>query len=148
MDIPVKPSPVFALIKAAPFMICAAGFLFLADRYFTGLVWLSLFSSLFALYRYLYIRTVLYLVTTDYIRISKGVFFKQIDTVELFRVKDYSITEPFLLQILRLMDVHLKTTDPENPVIWLRGIKQSGLIDVIRERVLQSRQHNRIYEIN
>jgi hypothetical protein len=46
------------------------------------------------------------------------------------------------------MDLHLKTTDPENPEVWLRGIPLSDLVEQLRERVLQTRQHNRIYEIN
>ena len=73
---------------------------------------------------------------------------KQIDTVELFRVKDYIITEPFLMQVFKLMDLHLKTTDPGNPILWLRGIPQSDIIDIIRERVLETRKHNQIIEIN
>jgi hypothetical protein len=46
------------------------------------------------------------------------------------------------------MDVTLKSTDPENPVIWLRGIPESDIIDTIRDHVQDARQHNRIYEIN
>jgi len=148
MDILIKPSAIFALIKSSPLLFGSASILYIANRYYAGLIWLSLACLLFAAYRYLYIRSVIYLVTEQYIRISRGILFKQIDTVELFRVKDYVITEPFLLQIFRLMDVHLKTTDSENPVIWLRGIPHSDIIEVIRERVLQTRQHNRIFEIN
>ncbi len=129
-------------------MLGGAVFLYLANRYFPSLLAVSVVCLLCAIYRYLYIRSALYLVTVQYIRISLGILFRQIDTVELFRVKDYIITEPFLLQVFRLMDLHLKTTDPENPIIWLRGIPQSDVIDIIRERVLETRQHNRIFEIN
>ena len=147
-DIELKPSPIFAFIKITPLILCAAAALYIANRYFGGLLWISLFCMLAAIYRYIFIRRVIYLVTTTYIRVSKGIFFKQIDTVELFRVKDYIITESFLLQIFRLMDLHLKTTDPENPIIWLRGIQQSDIVDIIRDRVLETRQHNRIFEVN
>lgn len=148
MDIQIKPATLFAFIKTAPILLCAAGILYLANRYLPDLIWLSLICVAFAIYRYLYIRNVIYLVTSQYIRISRGIFFKQIDTIELFRVKDYVITEPFLLQLFRLMDVHLKTTDPENPILWMRGIPQSNIIDIIRERVMEARQHNRIVELN
>ena len=131
-----------------PFFLCAIGFAWLACRYLPILMWFSLFSILHALYRYIFIRRVIYLVTPQYIRITKGIFFKEIDTVELFRVKDYIILEPFILQIFKLMDLHLKTTDPENQVLCLRGIPRSNIIDIIRERVLESRRHNRIFEIN
>jgi uncharacterized membrane protein YdbT with pleckstrin-like domain len=122
--------------------------MYLANRYFPGLIWPSLACMLFAFYRFLYIRSISYLVTTQYIRTARGLFFRRIDTVELFRIKDYIITEPLVLQLLRLMDVELRTTDSENPVLWMRGIPQSDIIDTIRERVLETRQHNRIYELN
>jgi uncharacterized membrane protein YdbT with pleckstrin-like domain len=147
-DIQLRPSPIFAFFKIMPFILCVIVLTWLANRYFPMLMWLSVSSMLFAIYRYIFIRRVIYLVTPQYIRITKGLFFKHIYTVELFRVKDYSITEPFVLQIFRLMDLHLKTTDPENPTLWLRGIPQSDIIDIIRERVLETRKHNQIVEIN
>ncbi len=148
MEISIKPSPIFAFMKASPYALYATGLLYLANRYFPCFVWLSLLCILFAICRYLYIRSAIYLVTEQCLRISRGILFKRIDTVELFRVKDYAITEPFFFQIFRLMDLHLKTTDPETPEIWLRGIPQSDITDIIRERVLETRRHNRIYEIN
>jgi hypothetical protein len=136
-DIQLRPSAIFAFSKSIPFMVCAIAFAWLASRYFSALIYLSLFSMLAGLYRYIFIRRVIYLVTPQYI-----------DTVELFRIKDYVIFEPFLLQLFQLMDLHLKTTDPENPLLWLRGIPQSDIIDTIRERVLETRKHNQIVEIN
>jgi hypothetical protein len=66
----------------------------------------------------------------------------------MYRIKDYIITQPPVLQLFRLMNVTLKSTDRENPVIWLRGIPRSDLIDEIRGRVQEARKHNQIYEIN
>jgi len=86
-DIQLRPSPIFAFFKIIPFIICAICFLWLANRYYPVLIGLSLFSLIFGIYRYIFIRQVIYLVTPQYIRITKGVFFRQIDTVELFRVK-------------------------------------------------------------
>jgi len=147
-DIELRPSALFAFLKIMPSILFSIVSLYVANRYMTELLLISLLAVLFAIYRYIFIRRVIYLVTQEYIRVTKGIFFKQIDTVELFRVKDYIITEPFLLQVFKLMDLHLKTTDPENPIIWLRGIPQSDIIDIIRERVLETRQHNRIVELN
>jgi len=66
----------------------------------------------------------------------------------MYRVKDYVLLRPFIFQVFKLMDLMLKTTDPENPIVWLRGIPLSGLVDTIRDHVQETRQHNRIYEIN
>ena len=146
--IEIRPAVIFAFIKISGLLLAAAGFLLLAWRYFPALIWLSLAIMLFATYRYLYIRRIRYILTREYLQVNRGLFFRQVDTVELFRVKDYILEQPFVLQIFRLMDLHLKTTDPENPEVWLRGIPLSDLVEQLRERVLETRQHNRIYEIN
>jgi uncharacterized membrane protein YdbT with pleckstrin-like domain len=144
----VRPATLFAFIKVFPFIICALGFLLLAWRYYPPLSILSLLAALTGSYRFFYIRNIIYTITPEVIKITRGLFFKRTDQVELFRVKDYIQTQPFLLQLFRLMDLMLRTTDPVNPVIWLRGIPLSDIVDTIRAHVLETRQHNRIYEIN
>jgi len=88
------------------------------------------------------------MVTAEYIRISRGIFFKRVDQLEMYRIKDYVMMQPLSLRLFRLMDLLLKSTDPENPMIWLRGIPESGIIDTIRDRVQEARKHNQIYEVN
>jgi uncharacterized membrane protein YdbT with pleckstrin-like domain len=147
-EITLRPAAIFAFLKTLPLIGLGIAFLLLAW-------WLSplfLFFSLavigMAWYRFIFIRNSRYVITREVIRISRGIFFKRTDQLEMFRIKDYIITQPFVLQIFRLMDVTLKSTDPENPVIWLRGIPESDIIDTIRDYVQEARQHNRIYEIN
>jgi uncharacterized membrane protein YdbT with pleckstrin-like domain len=144
----VRPATLFAFIKVFPFIICALGFLLLAWRYYPALALLSLVASFMGCYRFFYIRNCIYTLTPEVIKITRGLLFKRTDQVELFRVKDYVQTQPFLLQLFGLMDLMLRTTDPVNPVIWLRGIPLSDIVDTIRAHVLETRQHNRIYEIN
>ena len=146
--ITIRPATIFAFIKILPLLLAAIGFLFLAARYFPELVWVSITIMLFAWYRYIFIRRILYEITPEVIRFSRGVFFRRTDMIEMFRIKDYILTRPFIFQIFGIMDLTLKTTDPENPIVWLRGIPVSDLVDVIREHVQETRQHNRIYEIN
>lgn len=146
--ITIRPARVFALVHVITFMLCSLGFLLLAWRFWPGLVWISLLSALFGLYRFWFIRCVFYTITPEIIRIRRGIFFKRTDQVELFRVKDYILTQPFLLQIFGLMNLTLKSTDPENPVIWLRGIPASDLVDTLRGYVQKARLNNKIYEIN
>jgi uncharacterized membrane protein YdbT with pleckstrin-like domain len=146
--IEIRPAGIFAFLKIFPLVLCTLGFLYLAWLIYPGLTWLSLLSLTAAVYRFVYIRRIRYTISPEIIRISRGIFFKRIDQVELWRLKDYIVTQSFLLQIFRLMDLELKGTDPENPVIWLRGIPRSGLVDILRPWVNEARQHNRIYEIN
>jgi uncharacterized membrane protein YdbT with pleckstrin-like domain len=146
--ISLRPAAVFAFFKVFPLIICTLGFLFLAWCIYLVLIWLSLLTLIIAFYRFSYIRKVSYLITPEFVRVSQGIFFKRTDQVELFRVKDYIVTQSFLLQIFGLMNLELRSTDPVNPIIWLCGIPHSDLVDIIREHVQEGRQHNRIYEIN
>jgi len=146
--ISLRPAAVFAFIKVFPLLICTLGFLFLAWWVYPALIWLGLLTLVMAFYRFSYTRTICYLITPEVVRVSRGIFFKRTDHVELFRVKDYVITQSFLLQVFRLMDVELRSTDPVNPVMWLRGIPHSNFMDSIRKYVQEGRRHNRIYEIN
>ena len=63
-------------------------------------------------------------------------------------MKDYILTQPFLLQVCGVMNLTLKSTDPENPIVWMRGIPASDLVDTLRGYVQQARLNNKIYEIN
>ena len=147
-DLVIRPSALFALLKVLPLFLCCLGFLYLSWVFLAVFLWLSMAILVFAVYRYLFIRRTIYHITAEVFRFSRGLFFRRTDTIELFRVKDYIVMRSFMLQIFGLMDVTLKTTDPENPIVWLRGIPYSNLIDTLRERIIETRKHNRIYEIN
>lgn len=147
-EILLKPAVLFAFLKTFPILLLAVLFLLLAWWLSPSFIFFSLAVMAVGFYRFHYIRNSRYVITPEVIRISRGILFKRTDQVELFRVKDYIVTRPFLLQLFRLMDVTLKSTDPENPVIWLRGIPESDIIDTLRERVQKTRKDNKIFEIN
>lgn len=123
-------------------------FLFLAWRLSLYFIGFGIVVAGTAWYRILYLRNFQYLISSEHIRISLGIFFKRMDQVELYRVKDYIVTQSFVLQLFRLMNVTLKSTDPENPVISFIGVPYSDLIETIRERVQEARRVNKIVELN
>jgi uncharacterized membrane protein YdbT with pleckstrin-like domain len=145
--ISLRPAAVFALLHVLPFIVLSVVFLLLAWRYCPGFMWISLLSAVMGFYRFVFIRRLRYVITTEVISIARGIFFKRIDHIELYRVRDYIQLQPFLLQLLGLMDLCLKSTDTENPVIWLRGIPASPLVDMLREQVQAARLKNKVVEI-
>ena len=147
-NIELRPAAIYAFMKCLPLIILSALILFLSYRLSASFIWLSLAASIIALYRYFYIRRLRYLITAEFIRISKGICFKRVDQVELYRIKDYIVTQPPIMQLFRLMNVVLKSTDNENPIVAMLGIPRSDLIDQLRARVQQARKNNNIYEIN
>ncbi|MFA6082810.1 PH domain-containing protein [Mucilaginibacter sp.] len=147
-DILLRPAMLYAFFKVLPLVMLALTFLLLAWYLSPYFILFSLAICGVAWYRLLYIRSFKYLVSAEYILITKGIFFKRIDQVEMFRVKDYIITQPFILQMFKLMYLTLKSTDEENKVIRFEGIPESGILDTIRQRVLAARKNNNIYELN
>lgn len=147
-EILLRPAVSFAVLKIMPLVLLSLLFLLLA-WYLSPYFLLFSFAVLGAgWYRLLYIRNSSYLITPEVVRISRGIFFKRTDQIEMYRIKDYIVTQPFSLQLFRLINLTLKSTDPENPVVWLVGIPESDIIDTIRNHVQEARKDNRIYEIN
>jgi membrane protein YdbS with pleckstrin-like domain len=147
-DIQLRPAATYAFMKCLPLIILSALFLLLSLKLSPYFIFFSVTVTIIALYRYAFIRRITYVLCEQYIRIHNGIFFKRTDQVELYRVKDYIVTQPPMMQLFRLMNVILKTTDRENTVITMTGIPESELVDEIRDRVQAARKNNQIYEIN
>lgn len=147
-EISLRPGMSFAFLKILPLILLSLVFLLLAWYLSPYFVLFSFAVLGAAWYRLLYIRSNTYLITPEVLRVTRGIFFKRTDQLEMFRIKDYIITQSFLLQLFRLMTLTLKGTDPENPVISLVGIPESDIIDTIRDHVQEARKDNHIYEIN
>ncbi|MDB5143356.1 MAG: Bacterial rane flanked domain protein [Mucilaginibacter sp.] len=147
-EIILRPVHLFAFIRVFHLVALAILFLLLAWKLSPFFILFSLAASAAAWYRFMLIRSFKYMIEPEFIRVTNGIFFKTTKQVELFRVKDYTVTQPFLHQMFKMMDLTLKTTDPENAIVLLRGIPQSDIVDVLRGRVQEARQNNKIYEIN
>ena len=147
-ELVLKPAILYAFLQVLPLLLLAVLLLTIAWWLLQALIWLSLAAITVAAYRFIFIRSILYLITPEVIRTRTGIFYKRLDNLEMFRIKDYTITQPFILQVFHLMNLTLKTTDPENKSITLTGIPVSDIIDTIRGHVQDARQHNRIFEVN
>jgi uncharacterized membrane protein YdbT with pleckstrin-like domain len=92
-----------------------------------------------------------YEVTTERIRVSTGVFSRQITELELYRVRDYTIAEPFLLRLVGRGDVILETADRTDHHIVLHAVPNvTALKDRIRNCTERMRQRRgvRDFEVN
>jgi uncharacterized membrane protein YdbT with pleckstrin-like domain len=144
----LRPSVSYALLKILPLIMLSLVFLLLAWNLSPFFLFFSFAVLGTAWYRLLYIRSHTWLITPEFIRMSRGIFFKRTEQLEIYRIKDYIITQPFMLRLLNIMNVVLKGTDPENPVVLMMGIPSSDLIDSIRQYVQEARKDNNIYEVN
>ena len=90
-----------------------------------------------------------YKLTDERLTLTTGILSKQIEEMELYRIRDYSILQPFSLRIFALGTIILKTSDKTMPEVSITGIK--NFIDVkdkIRERVEILRKEKEIREID
>ena len=147
-EILLKSAVSFAFLKTLPLILLSITFLLLAWYLSHYFLIFSFAVTAAAWYRLLYIRGCSYLITPGEIKIASGVFFRRTDYTEMYRIKDYIVTRPFMLQVFGLMNVTLRSTDTENSVLLLTGIPVSELIETIREYVQEARKNNNIYEIN
>jgi uncharacterized membrane protein YdbT with pleckstrin-like domain len=73
--------------------------------------------------RYLQTRFTRYQITSERIRITTGVFSRRTEELELYRVKDTSLAEPFLLRVLfELGHLVLRTSDSSQPVVVIPAL--------------------------
>lgn len=144
----LQPTVSYGLWKVVPLVALSLLFLLLAWTLAPVFMTCSLTVMLFVIGKITWIRSHRYLITMDYVRFSRGFLFKRTDQVELYRIRDYVVTQSFPMQLFGLMKLTLKGTDREGPVIDIPGIPVSDIVDELCDRVQAARLKNNIIEIN
>ena len=110
---------------------------------------LLLVPMLLAFVRYLELKTKVYELTTERIKISRGIFSKVTDTLELYRVKDLETRQPFLYRLVGIENVQLNTSDASSPFVIIQAVPTGiGLADKIRNQVEIIRRDKDVREID
>lgn len=86
-----------------------------------------------------------YTITTQRLRLVCGVFTRKTDEVELYRVTDYKLVEPFWQRMFGLGNIVLTTSDDANPTVTIEGIRQAAALrDELRRHVELCRDRKRV----
>lgn len=132
-------------------IVCIAGLAVAGiDGVFMGnvLLWASLAIALCLVYRFLYLRSMRFVITDEQFIYEHGVFHRTRDFMELYRVVDFREESSFSQQIFGLKTIHIYSGDRSTPRLDMVGMdKSDNLVPFIRERVGASRKQNGIYEI-
>lgn len=88
-----------------------------------------------AIWRWLSTRCYAYEVTDQRVRIRQGVFSRRTDSLELYRVKDASFVQPFVMRLVGIGNVVLETSDITTPLLVIRGVPGA---DQLREQVIKA----------
>ena len=115
-----------------------------------GLVLFFLIVPLFyALWKWLVIKNTKYELTSQRLKTHSGVLNKHVDELELYRVKDYKLVQPFFLRIFSLSNVVLETSDRSNTSITIRAIADGNDVrEQIRKLVEELRQRRGVREVD
>ena len=81
-----------------------------------------------------------YTLTSQRLRITAGILSKKVDELELFRVRDYTMEQPFLLRLVGLGNLTLITSDATTPTLVMRAIPG---IESVREKLRTAVQTER-----
>ena len=102
-----------------------------------------------ALWRYVQVRSTRYTLTPERLICEQGVLHRASDEVELYRVKDYTITANLLGRWLGLANLILVTSDQTHPTLVLRGITDAHRVkERIRNQVEALRTQKGVREID
>lgn len=115
-----------------------------------GLAGAAIIPCLIAVGKWLQNQCRTYQVTTERIHLRQGVLSRKTDALELYRVKDYLLVEPFSLRMFGLGNLVLTTTDDANPKVTIHAVPDvQSLRDQIRKHVeiCRTRKGVRIAEL-
>ena len=102
-----------------------------------------------ALARYLQTKNNVFELTTERLKMTEGVFSKVTETLELYRVKDIEVRQPFFYRIFGVENIQINTSDLSSPVVLLEAIPRTiGLADKLRNQVEIIRLQKKVREID
>jgi len=77
-----------------------------------------------------------YQLTTERLIWTRGIFTRRQDQVELYRVRDVSLVQPFYLRVLGLGNILVMSSDISTPNDHLLAVKQpQDVLDLVRAAV-------------
>ena len=86
-------------------------------------VGLLLIPLIMLLVKWVRLKMLLYEITTERIRTTRGLLSRRTDELELYRVKDSVLVEPLLNRMFGAGNIVVATNDTSNPELSLNGIK-------------------------
>jgi uncharacterized membrane protein YdbT with pleckstrin-like domain len=99
--------------------------------------------------RYLETKNQVFELTNERLKMTQGIFSKVTETLELYRVKDIEVLQPFIYRIVGLENIKVNTSDLSSPVILIDGLSQKiGFADKLRNQVETIRAQKNVRELD
>lgn len=82
-----------------------------------------------------------YLITSERIKISRGLIGKDYDNYELIRIQDIDVSQALTERMFGLGDIHIRGADPTTPDVVLRNITNPNEVyELLRKAWLAARK--------
>lgn len=103
----------------------------------------------YAIYRWLDIKCTSYTLTSQRLRIQKGILNRHLDDLELYRVKDITLNQPLIQRLVNLGTITMVTSDATTPSVKLPAISGAlAVMDQIRSEVDRVRRERGVRELD
>ena len=114
-----------------------------------GLIFWLVIPLFVILWKWLAVKYTKYELTTERLRMRHGVLNKETDDLELYRVRDYKLVQPFWLRLFSLGNVVLQTSDRSHPVVTIKAIRDGDAMrELLRKYVEQNRVRKQVREVD
>jgi uncharacterized membrane protein YdbT with pleckstrin-like domain len=98
-----------------------------------------------AAWKWLELKCRVYEVTTERIKVTRGIFTRRTDEMELYRVKDLTLIEPFFFRLCGLGSVIITTNDASTPTLTIHAVRRvKELRESLRQAVEVCRDKKRV----
>jgi uncharacterized membrane protein YdbT with pleckstrin-like domain len=105
--------------------------------------------AVYLLWRYLVVRTQVFELTSERLRVTRGVINQKIDEIELYRVKDSQMVRPWWMRLTGLASIVLETSDRTMPNLVIPAIHGGAdLREILRKQVELQRDKKRVREMD
>jgi len=99
----------------------------------------------YAVWNYLKIKFIHYKITTQRIISTTGMFSKNTEAIELYRVRDFEVFEPFLARMFGKGTIKVISADSTTPDYFVKAVpKPKELFDKLRTAVEARRDTKRV----
>ena len=100
---------------------------------------------IYAIVKWIQLRCRRYEITTQRVRIRQGVFSKRTDELELYRVKDSTVLEPFWQRLFGIGNIVITTNDATTPTVTLEALPNAAETrEKLRAAIEECRDRKRV----
>lgn len=103
----------------------------------------------YVIWKYLLVRTQVFELTSERLRITKGVINQKVDEIELYRVKDTLMVRTWWMRLTGLASIEMQTSDRSLPELVIPAIHGgTEMREILRKQVELIRDRKRVREMD